>query len=217
MQVQPRDNIVLIGFMGSGKSAVGKALARKLQIQFMQVEKRVEVRARSSIRELITQYGEPEFRKRETKELRLLQNGAHKQVIEAGAGVVMQEPNHELLRALGWVIHLHAEPDELFRRYSADPDRPMLKKPGAPERFASLHAARAPLYIKAAHSVLDTSGITPVQIVDRLRGEVQKIAAQRAAARHAALVQVRPDRDDDRESAGKTVADAVMNIFDLFG
>ena len=210
MAVAPLNNIVLIGFMGSGKTTVGKLLARKFLLQFLDLDRRIAAQAKLDIREIIARGGESAFRALETRELRQTAQISHRRVIETGAGVVTQAANFDLLRSLGWVIYLHTEPDELFRRYSLDSARPMLKTPEASARFAKLFTEREPLYARTAHTVVKTTGQSPGKVADLLHAALQKAGARQAPTRPAAA-----DSDGHGGPKAGDFLDAAFNIFDL--
>jgi shikimate kinase len=152
------ENIVLVGFMGSGKSSVGRLLARKLRFQFLDTDRLVEERARMPIPEIFRQHGETYFRERETAVLESLL-GKHRHVLATGGGIVTQPRNIELLRQLGLVVLLKADPEEIFRRVSRNKDRPLLQVANPKERVLALMAERQPLYEQAAQFAVDGTAL----------------------------------------------------------
>src|SRR5437773_2708700 len=110
----PPENIVFIGFMGSGKSTVGRLVARRLRFQFLDTDALVEERARMTIPEIFKRHGEAHFRERETGVLESLK-GARRHVFATGGGIVAVPGNIPLLRSLGMVVLLDADPEEIYR------------------------------------------------------------------------------------------------------
>src|SRR5437879_604109 len=105
---EPPENIVLVGFMGSGKSTVGRMLARQLRFHFLDTDKLVEQRARMTIAEIFARHGEADFRKRETAELESLA-GLQRHILATGGGIVTVPENIPLLQSLGLVVLLKAD------------------------------------------------------------------------------------------------------------
>ena len=151
-----RQNIVLIGFMGSGKTSVGRLIAGRLGFQFLDTDALIVQRAGREIAEIFASEGEERFRELETAALESL---AHRErcVIATGGGVVLRERNLELLRALGFVVLLTASEDVIFERVSRNTKRPLLQTANPRETVAALLAARQPAYEAAAQWTLDNS------------------------------------------------------------
>ena len=163
--------IVLIGFMGAGKTSVGKRLAEGLGIPFVDTDARIEQKTGKSISSIFAEQGENAFRAIETAMLKELA-AEPPAVIATGGGVVTQEDNWPLLKALGWVVHLHAPSESLFLRVSRQNHRPLLQAENPRERFESLYQAREALY-RRADFVLDTESRSPHEIADELRQHVK--------------------------------------------
>ena len=176
MQNPPRDNIILIGFMGSGKSSVGRLIARKLRYQFLDTDQLVEDRARMGIPEIFAQpAGEAGFRGRETAALESLLVGTHRHVIATGGGIVTQPQNLPLLHTLGWVVLLQADADEIFRRVARNNDRPLLKTKDPRARVEELLALREPIYRTAADFIVDSTGKRREDVADCIVSEARKV------------------------------------------
>jgi shikimate kinase len=135
------ENIILVGFMGSGKSTVGRMLARQLRFRFLDTDKLVEQRARMAIPEIFAQYGEADFRERETAELESLA-GLRRHILATGGGIVTVPENIPLLRSLGLVVLLKADPDEIYRRVSRNSERPLLQVEDPRKRVSRSTSAR---------------------------------------------------------------------------
>jgi shikimate kinase len=161
--------ILLVGFMGAGKTSVGQALAQRLGCEFIDLDRRVETAAGQSIRDLFARAGEREFRRLERS---MLISGLqatsvqHPSVIAAGGGTFVQRGIPQVLRDAGALaIFLDGDVDELWKRCSADGNgRPLAMDQN---QFRQLYAARRPRYMKADIRVC-TSGKTVRKIVDEL-------------------------------------------------
>ena len=170
----PPENIVLIGFMGSGKSTVGRLVARRLRFQFLDTDMLVEERARMTIPEIFKRHSEPYFRERETGVLESLK-GARRHVFATGGGIVIVPGNILLLRSLGMVVLLDADPEEIYRRVSRNTDRPLLQVEDPKARVMELMAERAPLYKEAAHFRADTTNLRHDDVAALIISEARRI------------------------------------------
>jgi shikimate kinase len=144
-----------VGLPGSGKSTVGRQLARRLQFPFIDSDHVLEERLGSSIREYFEREGEEHFRDAEEAvidELTRKQQG----VLSTGGGAVLRAVNREHLRARSKVVYLKSSPDELFRRLRHDTNRPLLQVGDPLQRLRELYTVRDPLYRDTAHFVIET-------------------------------------------------------------
>lgn len=151
-----KNNIVLCGFMGSGKSTVGKILAQKLNFTFKDSDECIEQRENMSVSEIFKTYGEEYFRKTESlviKELSL-QNGL---VIATGGGAVLNSDNAAALRQRGTVIFLDVTPETVLERLKNDASRPLLQRKDKAEAITELLIARKPVYQAAAHYAVNAN------------------------------------------------------------
>lgn len=147
--------LVLVGLPGSGKSTVGRSLARRLGLGFRDSDQVIESRIGCPIRDFFEREGESAFREIEQSVIAELANGAPG-VLATGGGAVLREANRLQLRQTGQVIYLRSTPDELFRRLRHDTQRPLLQVDDPLARLRSLYAERDPLYREAAHFVIET-------------------------------------------------------------
>ncbi len=147
--------ISLIGLPGSGKSTVGRQLARRLGRAFVDSDHVIEERLGCSIREYFEREGEDRFRDVEEAVIDELtqQDGG---VLSTGGGSVLRPNNRLHLRERGQVVYLKSNPDELFRRLRHDVNRPLLQVADPLTRLRELHAARDPLYRETAHFTIET-------------------------------------------------------------
>lgn len=162
-----RPNLILVGFMGSGKSAVGRLVAQRLRFQFADTDAIVIERAGMEIEEIFKQHGEPHFRELETRAIESLA-ARERYVIATGGGAVLKERNRELLRALGFVVLLTAREEIILDRVSRHSKRPLLRTADPRQTIERLLAERRPAYEAAAHWTLDTSDITREQAAEAI-------------------------------------------------
>lgn len=140
---------------GSGKSTVGRQLARRLGLPFFDSDHLIEQRLGCSIREYFAREGEAAFRDVEEQVLRELAQGPSA-VVATGGGSVLRPGTREALRQGGQVIYLRSSPEELYRRVRHDTQRPLLQVADPLGRLRALHAERDPLYRETAHFHIET-------------------------------------------------------------
>ena len=165
-------NIVLTGFMGTGKTTVGKRLARRLSWQFVDIDSLIVSSAKESVANIFSEHGEAVFRRLEKRVIAKAIRG-DKQVIATGGGAFVDPENRKLLRATGPAICLTAQPKALLQRVGANlASRPMLTGAASPlARIQQLMAQRNPSYAKADLTI-DTTNLTVEEVVDRVWEEI---------------------------------------------
>lgn len=163
-----RPNIYLIGFMGVGKSAVGRALARALRMHFIDSDQVIEQVAGKSIAEIFSQQGEPAFRRleREFVESGHQCSGA---VVSCGGGLPLQPGMKELLAQKGVVICLFARPETIIRRTVGNPKRPLLDVANPEQRVRELMDEREPLYMETGIGISTESRTIPEVVKNIIR------------------------------------------------
>jgi shikimate kinase / 3-dehydroquinate synthase len=170
------NNVVLVGFMGSGKSTVGQHLAQRLERPFLDLDEVIEADAGQSVAEIFSSEGEAGFRERESRCLqRALERGGS--VVAVGGGAPMRDENWARIRSGNTVVALTAEPDELARRLNGSSGRPLLQ-PGARSVIASLLPSRISRYLEA-DVVVKTDGIDPVEVAEQVKGRLSAAGPQR--------------------------------------
>ena len=162
-----KSNIVLIGFMGCGKSSIGRRLAGRLGYNFLDSDDLITDHAGKSIGEIFAKEGEECFRARETAELRELINSSGI-VLATGGGALLREENRDLLRQIGTVVWLDADSDTLFERATRSRKRPLLEVENPRTTFNTLLAARLPIYSKASGLKVDATGLSHDQTVEAI-------------------------------------------------
>lgn len=152
---------------GSGKTTVGRQLARRLGLPFFDSDHAIEERLGCSIREYFAREGEAAFRELEQKVLAELAQGPHA-VIATGGGAVLREANRECLRAAGPVVYLRSSPEELHRRLRHDTTRPLLQVADPLAKLRELYDQRDPLYRQAAHFHIETGRPSVPRLVNMI-------------------------------------------------
>jgi shikimate kinase len=151
--------IVLIGFMGAGKSSVGRTLARITGRRRFDTDEMIASRFGLTISQIFEKRGEEQFRDAESEALEEL-SGEADAIIVTGGGIVVRQTNTARLRELGSVVFLTADEETLFRRISRRPTRPLLRTADPRATLKELLQSRLPLYRAAADVEVDTSGLT---------------------------------------------------------
>lgn len=147
------DNIILCGFMGCGKTTVGKVLAAATGRRFVDMDTCIEKAAGMTVSEIFRRYGEADFRRRERDCCRTL--AAEKGlVIAAGGGALTFTENAEVLKKTGVIVYLQVSPETVLQRLQGDTTRPLLQRQDKEAAVEELMAERAPLYRKAASIVI---------------------------------------------------------------
>ena len=164
--------IALIGLPGSGKSTVGRQLARRLQLAFFDSDQVIEERLGCAIRDYFEREGEDSFRDVEAAvidELSLQPSG----ILSTGGGAVLRPANRECLRKRGYVVYLRSSPEELFRRLRHDVSRPLLQVADPLARLRELYKQRDPLYRATAHFVIDTGRPSVATLVNTIAMQLE--------------------------------------------
>ena len=153
-QALGKRDLVFVGLMGAGKSAIGKIAAQALELPFVDSDHEIERVSRMTINELFAAYGEPEFRALETRVIeRLLKTGPR--VISTGGGAFINENTRRVIRDMGALtVWINADLETLWVRVSKRDNRPLLKTANPRETLANLMAARYPIYAEADIEVM---------------------------------------------------------------
>lgn len=167
------DNIILVGMMGSGKSTVGRALAKQLNMAFLDSDTEIQNRTGVSISHIFDVEGEGGFRQRESAELEFILHN-NSVVLATGGGAVLAEKNRALLRKNGVVIYLQASPTELWMRTRHDKARPLLQTENPLNKINELYAERNPIYLEVADIVIQTGRQSVNSLTLRLEEKIQE-------------------------------------------
>lgn len=163
-----KENIVLIGFMGSGKSTLGRWISKEHGYEFIDTDDYIVEQEKRSINDIFASDGEEYFRNLETDAVRHLSQDERKLVVSVGGGLPMREENRRILKSLGRVVYLSTDVDELVRRLNKDTTRPLLSGGDIREKITSLMEKREAIYREAADIVVDTTGKGFRQIYDEI-------------------------------------------------
>ena len=163
----PRDNIILIGFMGSGKSSIGHLIQTQTARRFVDTDQMIVKSTGREISELFKTEGESAFRDRERLALESLHDEKHL-VVATGGGIVTRRENIPLLRELGFVVWLTADEEAIFDRVSRNNRRPLLQTPDPRATISNLLTERNPLYEQAAQFKIDTSDLQLTRIAETI-------------------------------------------------
>ncbi|MEY2622709.1 MAG: shikimate kinase [Pseudomonadota bacterium] len=159
--------LALVGLPGSGKSTVGRQLARRLGLPFIDADQVIESRLGCSIREFFEREGEERFRDLESEALDQLTR-QHPGVLSTGGGVVLRPLNRQILRERTTVFYLRTTPEEIYRRLRHDKVRPLLQVSDPLARLRDLFDQRDPLYREVAHHVVDSPRPTISALVQHI-------------------------------------------------
>lgn len=160
-----RRNVILVGFMGCGKTTVGQALASELGYEFVDVDEYIERSEKREIKDIFADEGEEYFRELETRAVDELNAVCSHCVISTGGGLPMRDVNVSGLRRLGSIFYLRVTPDEVIRRLAGDTTRPLLQADDVVARVSSLMEQREQRYADAADYALDVTGMPVADIV----------------------------------------------------
>ncbi len=177
--------IALVGLPGSGKSTIGRQLARRLGVPFADSDHVIEQQLGCSIREFFEREGEDRFRDIEEEVIDTL-TANHPGVIATGGGAVLRPRNRVNLRERTKVVYLRSSPEEVFRRLRHDSNRPLLQVKDPLGRLRELYATRDPLYREAAHFVIETGRPTVSTLVNMIMMQVEQAGMASPPGTHSA-------------------------------
>jgi shikimate kinase len=168
--------IALIGLPGSGKSTVGRQLARRLGLPFFDSDQFIEQRLGCPIREFFAREGEQAFRDVEEEVIREL-TASPAGVLATGGGAVLRAANRQRLRESGTVVYLRSTPEEVQRRVRQDGSRPLLQVQDPLARLRELFAERDPLYRETANFIIETGRPTVPTLVNKILMQLELAGA----------------------------------------
>lgn len=169
-----RNNIILIGFMGCGKSTVGRKLANALSYEFMDTDTVIEETYGKTISKMFEEDGEEAFRKAETELLRKLEKEAKGLVIATGGGMPMREENVACMRNIGTVVFLEAKIETILERLKNDTGRPLADGEDREKKLRPLYEKRLPVYLDAAELRLDTEDKSFYSMIEEIKQYIGK-------------------------------------------
>jgi len=163
-------NYVLIGYMGAGKTTVGKALARETGKRFLDTDELIVKQMSLSVNDIFAKYGEAYFRDLETKLIENLLVHVTDCVISCGGGLPMKEENRPLLKKLGKVIYLNVNESDILKRLKNDKTRPLLQGPRdeVAEKIHKMLEVRDPVYRETADIIIKTGRMNSSDVVKKI-------------------------------------------------
>lgn len=162
------NNIILIGFMGSGKTSIGLKLSYKLQLAVEDTDKIIEARENTSISEIFAAKGEGYFRKLELEVLYEIKNSSGRKIYSLGGGTPVQLQNQSIICKCGTVIYLRAKPETIYDRLKGDTTRPLLQCDDPLAKIRDLISKRSPAYERCADLIVDVDELEQSEIVDAI-------------------------------------------------
>lgn len=164
------NHIVITGFMGSGKTRVGKRLSQDLGLPFIDVDRVIMKKMDLTIKEIFERFGEPFYRALETMTIKTLIEDKERKVVSLGAGLPIQEQNEKYLKQLGTIIYLKGSLDTLKKRLEGASSDPLLEGDNREEKIKKLLKQRDPIYAKFA----DIEVVTGVKSFEGLIAEIEE-------------------------------------------
>lgn len=161
-------HIILIGYMGCGKSSVGVKLSYRMKTTLIDTDKEIEKRQNCSISQIFDQQGEEAFRDMETAYLTELLQDKTRHIISTGGGLPVRPKNRELLKKLGTVVYLRAKPETIYERVKDDTTRPLLQCEDPKKRIEEMLESRREAYESSADLIVDTDDVSFEEIMDKI-------------------------------------------------
>jgi len=170
---QLNENVYLVGLMGAGKTTIGRSLAKRLHLDFIDSDREIEARTGVTIPTIFEIEGEEGFRKREAQMIADLARVSGR-VIATGGGAVLRQENRAIMMASGFVVYLNVPPQTLWERTRHDRNRPLLQVEDPLGRLSELHAQRDAHYREVAGLIVDSSRINAQAVLQLLIKEVSE-------------------------------------------
>lgn len=168
-----KDTVILIGFMGSGKSTTGISLSHKLRCPFDDTDKMIEKNEKKSIPEIFAESGEAYFREKETQLLRELAKKKTRRILSVGGGTPLREENRKLLREIGTVVYLKVSAQTVYERLKGDTGRPLLQGDDPMEKIKKLLGEREEIYKDAADIVISVDEKSQTQAAEEIMAHLK--------------------------------------------
>lgn len=167
-----RTNLILVGFMGAGKTCVAEAYAKKHGLTMVDTDYLIREEAGTSISDIFAERGEETFRQMETEVLKKLVanrgSEGERMILSVGGGLPLRKENRELLKKLGRVVYLRVTADTVLKRLKGDTTRPLLQEDNVRERVEELIEKRNPIYEESSHQSVEVDGIDISQVVKKI-------------------------------------------------
>ena len=163
-----KENIILIGYMGSGKTTVGQALAEKLAYQFLDTDAYIEEEKKTTISHIFKEHGEEYFRDIETKAISDMEKHVNHSIVSTGGGLPLRECNGVILKKLGFVVFLSVKKETVLNRLKGDTQRPLLQGDNVEKKIEEMLAFRNPIYEYSAHLKVEVDNKTIEEIAEEI-------------------------------------------------
>ena len=160
--------LVLIGYMGAGKSTIGQALSKRMQILFSDTDTLIEEKQGRCIADIFAQDGEDYFRELETNCLKELLEQKEDRIVSTGGGLPLRKENQELLRQIGCTIYLQVAKETVLKRLEGDKNRPLLQVADREAKIADMIQIRHPIYLETADVTIAVDGRKVKEIVEEI-------------------------------------------------
>lgn len=174
-----KNNLILTGFMGSGKSTLGIKLSYALRMALLDTDKWIEQKEKCTISQIFASQGEAHFRELETQYLKQLFDKKDSQVISVGGGLPVKAENRDLLKKLGFVVYLQASPQTIYERLKEDTTRPLLQTEDPYGRIVQLMQERECYYLEGATKVISVDGKTIAELEEEIKQAYLQFQMQR--------------------------------------
>lgn len=163
-----KDNIILTGFMGCGKTSVGIRLSYALRRTMIDTDKWIEKKMNKTVSEIFAKEGEAAFRQMETECIKELTATQDHQIISTGGGMPVKEENRILLKELGHVYYLRVTPEAVYERLKGDTTRPLLQGENPKAKIKELLLGRSACYEEGADAIIDVSDKSFEEIIEKI-------------------------------------------------
>ena len=167
-------SIILVGFMGSGKTSLGEVLKEKTGMKLIDTDSLIEEAEGRSINDIFKAEGEEYFRKLESEALKKISLSEEAVIISTGGGAVLADRNIPLLMSCGEVVYLRTKPETIVKRLKDDNSRPLLKTDNKEEKIREILKNREGRYVVAADIIIDTDDCNITELADTLLNMLEK-------------------------------------------
>lgn len=164
-----KHNIILIGFMGAGKTTIGRRLSYVVKQPFLDMDQYIETKEGREIKQIFEKEGEASFRRIETESLEKIKNDRTNYVISTGGGLPIQVDNQKILSEMGLVFYLRVQPETIFERLQEDTKRPLLQVDDPEKKIREMLEQRNPIYEQLADYIIDVDEKSFKEILQEIK------------------------------------------------
>lgn len=164
-----KSNLVLIGFMGSGKSTIGRILSKILEMNFIDSDYEIEKNSKMTIREIFKKHGQDEFRKIEMETVKEIGKRFQNTVISTGGGIILNKVNIENLRKDSLIIYLNVDRKILYKRLKNSKNRPLLDRENLWKNINETLDFREELYLNSCDYVIDITNESSFEVAEKVK------------------------------------------------